>query len=305
VYETILKTVLQSYILEFIPDQVPIILIIVATAFITAGAAVLNDYFDVKIDRINRPERVIVASTVERANALVFYGILTAIGVVAGVISGIISQNYTTILVFIVVPGILWFYSSTYKRQFIIGNIMLALTAALAVLIMAIGFVTTIIKTNPELIYNIFIVNQCYKITLILALFVFLCTWIAAIYKDFINEAGDREMECRTMVIKLGAKKSKIVLLVLIFFVSLTALIFGLDFGNVNSLIFKYIALMINLPLLALMYLTIKAKTVNNYSQTLFLVKIIIVTGILFGLFYTFTMAKEHGFPIFGLFLLK
>ena len=54
-------------------EQLPwylLLLIMLATVGIAAGGYVINDYFDVKIDRINRPDEVVVTRSVSKPAAM-------------------------------------------------------------------------------------------------------------------------------------------------------------------------------------------------------------------------------------------
>ena len=69
-------------------EQLPwyiLTLIIAATALIAAGGYVVNDYFDVKIDRINRPDEVIVTRSISKPAAMRLSWILSGTGIVCGI----------------------------------------------------------------------------------------------------------------------------------------------------------------------------------------------------------------------------
>ncbi len=87
-----------------------LVLLVLATVLLAAGGYVINDYFDIKIDRINRPEKLIISHSIPKKSAIRFYQILTAMGVVAGfVVAGLLRSGSLAFL-FLVVPGVLWFY---------------------------------------------------------------------------------------------------------------------------------------------------------------------------------------------------
>ena len=121
-------------------EQMPwyiLLLLILATVLIAAGGYVINDYFDVKIDRINRPDAVIVTRTVSKPAAMQLSIWLSGIGIVCGIAIAILLRSWTLGMLFILVPGLLWFYSSSYKRLFMVGNLIIALLAALTPMLVA------------------------------------------------------------------------------------------------------------------------------------------------------------------------
>ena len=66
-------------------EQLPwwlLLLLILATVLVAAGGYVVNDYFDVKIDRINRPDKLIVTQSVSKDAAMWLSTGLSGAGVV-------------------------------------------------------------------------------------------------------------------------------------------------------------------------------------------------------------------------------
>ena len=83
--------------------------VILATVLIAAGGYVINDYFDLKIDRLNRPDRVLIGTIIEKPTAMRLYQVLTGLGVLIGLVVAVMLRNTTLGLIFVVVPGMLWF----------------------------------------------------------------------------------------------------------------------------------------------------------------------------------------------------
>ena len=95
---------------------------------ITAGGYVINDYFDIKTDLINRG-KVIVGTKIPRRQAMMWHNIFNIAGVAAGFyISAESRIMYGWDYFFLIVSGLLYFYSASYKRQFLIGNLVVAIT---------------------------------------------------------------------------------------------------------------------------------------------------------------------------------
>ena len=94
-------------------EQVPwymLTLLIFAVTLIAAGGYVINDYFDVKIDRINRPDEVIITRTISKETAVRLSWILNLAGFVCGIMAAIALRSISLGIVFMMVPGLLWFY---------------------------------------------------------------------------------------------------------------------------------------------------------------------------------------------------
>jgi 4-hydroxybenzoate polyprenyltransferase len=304
--QIVLVPILQTYGFDSASETNMLLLLIVGTVFIAAGGYVLNDYFDVKIDAINHPDKQIVGNTITRNNAMIIHQVLTGIGVFSGLLLAYFSKSFTLAFIFIVVPGLLWFYSASYKRQFVIGNLVVAFIAALTVLVVGILELALLKKEFGKLIFETPIPGNIYGWIGGFALFAFLCTWIREIIKDMEDEKGDREMECRTMPIKWGIKKTNI------FIYSLIAVIIAsLYYANdsfiafPDSLTIRYITFGIVVPFGALIYLIATAKHAADYHQASTLSKVIMLSGVLYSFVFYYLQAKTYGFSLFNLFIIK
>ncbi len=304
--QVVLLPILQKYGFEIARDHTYLILLIIATVFIAAGGYVLNDYFDVKIDAINRPKKLIVGKDISKRTAMLLHQILTGVGTLTGLVLAYSTRSFTLAFIFIVVPGLLWFYSASYKRQFLTGNLIVSFVAALTVLVVAIAELAVLKKEFGGLVYETPIPAEFYGWMGGFAIFSFLTTWIREIIKDMEDEHGDREMECRTMPIKWGLKKTKIFVYFLIV-VTISALLFAdyflIDFEG--SLTLRFVLVGLALPLIILIYLISVAKTPYQFHQASTLVKFIMLVGVLYSLVFYYLMAKTYGFSLFDLFMVK
>ena len=105
-------------------------LLVVSLVFIVAGGYVINDYYDVEMDKVNKPEKLIVGKIFSEKETKFFYNVLTVIGLLAGLASSIIalkSNFYMLFAILILLVCVLYSYSSTYKKKFLIGNIIVSL----------------------------------------------------------------------------------------------------------------------------------------------------------------------------------
>jgi 4-hydroxybenzoate polyprenyltransferase len=304
--QILLVPILQVYGFDAASDTNKIFLLIAATVFIAAGGYVLNDYFDVKIDAINHPAEQIVGNTITRNKAMVIHQVLTSIGVACGLLLAFLSRSFTLAFIFIVVPGLLWFYSASYKRQFMTGNLVVAFIASLTVLVVGITELAFLQKEYGKLIFETPIPGQLYGWIGGFALFSFLCTWIREIIKDMEDEKGDREMECRTMPIKWGINKTKIFLYALIG-ITITSLytVNELFIYFPGTLTFRYFTFGITLPFVALIYLLFNGKNSTDFHQASTLSKVIMFSGVLYSFIFYYLQAKTFGISLFNIFIIK
>jgi len=304
--QVVLVPILQVYGFDASMEMGMLSLLIIATVLIAAGGYVLNDYFDVKIDSINRPDRQIVGNKVSRHQAMFLHQLLTVAGMMCGLVLAFFARSFTLAFIFIVIPGLLWFYSASYKRQFLIGNLVIAFIAAISVLIVGITQLAFLQKEFGNLIFETPIPKQFYAWIGGFSVFSFLCTWIREIVKDIEDEKGDREMECRTMPIKWGIEKTKLFIYALILITCICLLAANYIFiPFAGTFTIRYIIFGLVLPFVALVYLIYKAKTSIEFHQASTLSKFIMLSGVLYSFAFYYLQAKEHGISLFNLFILK
>lgn len=200
-------------------EQMPwwvLMLLIISTVMIAAGGYVINDYFDVKIDQINRPDDMVVTRYISREGAMRLSMILSGIGVITGLATAWWAKSWTLMMIFVVIPGLLWFYSASYKRQLLVGNFVVAFTAALAPLLVAIANADYLRHLYGEALAYTPIIGELYLWIGGFAAFAFLITIAREMMKDIEDIVGDREMECRTVPIVWGITTSKVIITTLL-----------------------------------------------------------------------------------------
>ena len=262
-------------------------LLIVSVVGIAAGGYVINDYFDVKIDRINRPDNLVVTRIISRDAAMnLFYG-LTAVGVIAGTVVAWWAHSWTLLFTYVVIPGLLWFYSASYKRMFLVGNLVVAFASAIVPLLVAIA--------NADYLHHLYqnalayspIVGELYVWTGGFAAFAFLLTLVREIVKDIEDIEGDREMECRTLPIVWGDKVAKIIatiLLVVIATLIVYILFAVLPFSHEwKSLPTRYVVFGLIVPILCSIVLLWAANNRTEYHRVQTIIKFAMFMGMLFS----------------------
>lgn len=209
----VVMPVLQHY--WQLPEQLPmwlLILLIMATVLIAAGGYVINDYFDIKIDRINRPDTLIVTNTISKQQTMRFYIVLTALGVGCGLTTALFCHSWTLAMIFVIIPGLLWFYSASYKRQFLIGNLIVAFAAALTPMLVAMVNEAYMCYRVGEMVLSVGVPQMVYLWISGFAAFAFVMTWLREVVKDLQDQQGDRELECHTLPIVLGERWTKVII---------------------------------------------------------------------------------------------
>ena len=238
----------------------PFGLLILASLCVAAAGYIINDYYDVKIDSINRPGRLVVGRVINRRHAMMAHLLLTGIGVlIAGALSLLLG------LVHVGSALLLWGYSARFKRLPLVGNLSIAtLTAALVLL--------------PELQ-----LRTGQTAVWVYALAAFLLTIVREIIKDVEDMRGDAAHDCRTLPIVWGVARTKWVtgffllnLFVLVGAASAQALLFGQARG-----LGLWLLLAVLLPLLGLTWRLVRADRRLHFTTLSGWCKWIMLAGVL------------------------
>ncbi|WKZ59920.1 MAG: geranylgeranylglycerol-phosphate geranylgeranyltransferase [Cyclobacteriaceae bacterium] len=232
-----------------------LLLMCASSALIAAGGYVINDYYDVKIDLVNNPNRVVVGRSVPRRHAILLHGILSVAGIGLAVF---VSWWIVAINIFSV--SLLWFYSNLLKRLPFVGNFAVALLTGLSIGVL-------------NILYDVF-----NPLVIVYAVFAFFMTLVREIIKDMEDLKGDNTYGCKTIPIVWGIRKTKNLLYVIIGF-------FGIAVLLINQLYVKlpviYFLMMLFVPLVWLVAQLVKADTKRDYSWLSSFCKVIMLLGIL------------------------
>ncbi|QEH41082.1 geranylgeranylglycerol-phosphate geranylgeranyltransferase [Chitinophaga sp. XS-30] len=177
-----------------------------STILVAAGGYIINDYFDINIDLVNKPEKMVVDKIINRRWAMAWHTILNMAGVSLGFLVAFQIGQFYLGFVQVICTLLLWFYSTSFKRQVLIGNVVISILTALSVVV--VGFYERQIYESFEAIMS-FEGRKLIKIIGVYALFAFVLSMIREIVKDLEDMIGDSKDGCRTLPIVWGVKKAK------------------------------------------------------------------------------------------------
>ena len=165
-------------------DAIKVFLVV----FLVTGAGnAINDYFDIDIDRINKPERPIPSGKIGLSTALYFSLVLFASGTLLAA-----NINMACAAIALFNSLLLIYYAHTLKRTALFGN-------------MAVGYLT-----GSTFLFGgaVFIERGGVNGVFVLFLLATLATIAREIVKDIEDMEGDREDGARTLPILIGAKNA-------------------------------------------------------------------------------------------------
>jgi 4-hydroxybenzoate polyprenyltransferase len=192
--------VFVNYSLLPIPNQVSFSLVFalgLAVMLVGASGYLINDLFDVAIDRVNKPNKVLIDKAFSKKTVWTVYSSLNSLALLIGFL---INETILLLLLFCIVS--LWGYALFLKKIALLGNILISFLSALVVLILGI------------------LQREWYPLALLFAVFAFCISLIREIIKDMEDIEGDRVGQCKTLPILVGISGAKIltIILLIIFF---------------------------------------------------------------------------------------
>ena len=204
-----------------------------AAFLICAGGNIVNDLVDIEVDRVNRPDRVLVRGALSKRYAIVLAVLVNIVAVLLA-----LAVNLTVTSIALVVIALLLLYNLWLKRVPLAGNIVIATLGGLTFMTGGFAIDKLMALTLPG--------------PLIPAVYAFFFHLVREIIKDVEDIEGDRRVGIKTLSQVIGVRNSlSLALLLFLILVILTYLpILAYWFGVYYQVITVYI---IDLPLLLLL----------------------------------------------------
>ena len=281
-FYSVIPFVYKGLQVTFLPQNI-FYLLVAASVCIAAAGYIINDYFDLNIDLVNKPAKLIIEKYISRRWAILLHLGLSLIGFIISCYVGYKLRNiYIPFFNLLSIAG-LWFYSTTFKKQLLIGNIVISLLTAWVILVIAVA----VYRLHGIVNEGSFIVTRLIKVSILYAGFAFIISLIREVVKDMEDIQGDVKYGCRTMPIVWGIPVSKV--FAGVWLVVLTGGVLVLQFyvfqlGWWWSAI--YSLLLIIIPLLWVLQQLYKAQTPSDFSRLSSAIKMVIFTGIVSMLFF-------------------
>lgn len=241
--------------LAFVIADLGFFILVLSTVIIAAAGYYINDYYDIKIDLINKPDKVIVGHTIKRRPVMFAHTTLNAIGIFLGTLVSLWIGAIHLICAFL-----LWWYSNQLKRWPFIGNFVVAVLTGSTLLVLLVYY------------------KSFDLLTITYAFFAFGITLIREIIKDIEDVEGDASYGGLTLPVIFGVRRTKIILLILIapFVISLVVFLQKVQ----NQFLLYYFGLLL-LPFIYFLIRLLRADTKKHFSYLSSYCKWLIIAGIL------------------------
>lgn len=257
--------------------------LVFATICIAAAGNIINDIFDLKADRINKPNKIIIGNYIPENRAFNLFIALNIIGVVLGYFISYQIGKSGFFAIFVIISGLLYLYSSYLKQYVIIGNVIISLLVSLGLLIVGIfELLPPITVDNSEIQITFF------NIILDYAIFAFLINLIREVVKDIEDTEGDIAANYKTLTTVFGLKTAKVVALTLTLVTISSVVFYIIKFLYKENLVVGYFLIAIVAPLIYSGIATFQASKKQDYSKISVILKLIMLAGICSMLLFPF-----------------
>ena len=255
-------------------------LIVAASVFIAAAGYIINDYFDLNIDLVNKPSQLIIGKYISRRWAIVLHLGLSLIGFfISGYVGYRLRNIYIPIFNLLAIAA-LWFYSTTFKKKLLIGNVLISLLTAWVILVI------TVAEYKLGNAVNLFI-PRLLKVSILYSGFAFVISLVREVVKDMEDVEGDARYNCKTMPIVWGVQVSKVfagVWLTVLIGAILILQFYVLQLGWWLSVF--YSVFLIIIPLAWILRKLYQAKLSLEFHKLSSTIKLVMLTGILSMIFF-------------------
>ena len=253
-------------------------LLVCSTVIIAAAGYIINDYFDIQEDEINKPGKNIVGKSLSKPMAKNLFFILSSVGVAFGFYVAVKISKPVMGLIPLFSAFSLWMYSSHFKKRLLSGNIIVSLLCALTILIVGLY--------EPQFYKN-------FTFLIWFAIPAFILTLIRELIKDMEDINGDEHFQCKTVPIVLGISKTKVMVLFLILLLSSYLSYILYEYFYANTVIsFWYLISLFLIPIAGLTYLVITSGEKKDFYYASLSAKIIMLGGIFSMYFFWFYFLK-------------
>ena len=259
--------------------------LLAASLLIAAGGYIINDYFDVAIDEVNRPQRLVVGKIISRRGAMILHFLCSSCGLIFTFYAVRSVSNLYLVPLNLAAILLLWFYSVRFKKSFLVGNILISLLVAWAIIIFFLSKINPLDLVKGEEIRQ----ARFYQLCSLYAGFAFLSTMARELIKDIEDREGDRRHGCKTLPIVWGIPVARFVALLWLFLLLillLVVMVYLLQFKM--RIAFVYAFLFLVAPLILLIRKTTQANKEEDFSLLSNRMKWFLLAGIFSMIFFYF-----------------
>ncbi|MEL6810385.1 MAG: geranylgeranylglycerol-phosphate geranylgeranyltransferase [Bacteroidota bacterium] len=262
-------------------DNFEFFLLVFASLCIAAAGNVVNDIFDLTVDSINKPDKMLVWRIIPEKSAYNYYIVLNVLGVAAGFYLSNLLDKPALTAIFIVISALLYIYATHIKAMLVVGNLLVSVVVAMSLMVIVLFDIFPALDTNEM---DLQVVSS--KIILLYAGFAFYINFIREIVKDLQDIDGDKNGGRNSLPIALGRQRTIHVVFVLGVMGLIGILLYSYYRLYYFSTLLFYFVFLIAGPMLFFCIKAWSAETKKDYAFLSLLLKLIMLSGIISIVFY-------------------
>lgn len=280
---SLIKPILNLMGFEAEMPEFSFFLLVLSTVLVAAAGNVINDYHDVSADRLNRPDKVVIDKHIGRRAVITLHFVFSSLGVVIGILISLYHRLYWLIPLFLFMPVLIWFYSTTFKHKVFLGNLIISLLIGTVPLLVILFEYPLVQRANQGVLTDFpDMFDPILYWVGMFSLFAFLTNLIREIVKDIEDVYGDKEVGSKTIAVVYGTLTSRILAISLaVFTLSGLAVLFFMYLRDWMSLL--YFGVLILLPFIILVINLIKNNESGETRRLSQMVKIIMLAGLIYA----------------------
>jgi 4-hydroxybenzoate polyprenyltransferase len=252
-------------------------LMVMVTMLIAITGYVINDFYDLGIDRLNRPERPSADGTFSPVQLKTIAVSLSLISIAGTVWFSFRLHTSLPLLPFSLALITVWWYAIHLKKSFLWGNIAVAFMSSFTLGMAWLFEWYSLARSGVEL-YEIKPITQ---ITGGIVVFAFLLSLMREIIKDAEDIEGDSAFQCKTLPIAIGLHSTRKVLIILTFILLALLVLAQFHLNSMNfPMVIIWLLLFVEVPSLLLIFLLFRAETKKDFHRLSTFVKWMMVGGI-------------------------
>ncbi len=251
-------------------------LLTLSTLCLAIAGYIINDIYDVKADRINKPDRLYVGKKISRRSAYNLFIAFNSIGLLIGMYLSYHVGHTSYFIIYVITSLLLYQYAKYLKKKFLLGNLIVAFIIFLSIvlpLVFDLMPVTSKLNETDQMI--------AFRLVMVFALFGFLMTLVREIVKDMEDIKGDLEIQVRSLPVVLGSGRTKGIVMGTTLLLFLAVLFFAYMLFEPDLYASLYLSIFVAVPLLYFMYEFWKASDKKELHRSSAILKIVMLLGVL------------------------
>lgn len=171
-------------------------MLIVSIVSVAAGGYAINDYFDLRSDRKNKPEKLVVGKYIKKRWAIIIHWTFSLLALSLSFYLSYCLHSWLYFMVHLLAILMLWYYSTIVKRVILLPNLVISLLIAILPLLVI------------HVMHDLFLPIIHKNLLMFVSLFMFILNMAREIVKDVQDMEGDALRAIKTVPLAYGRKRA-------------------------------------------------------------------------------------------------